>query len=277
MSLIIYLYLFILGNITQLDKILHINFETENGNNSLMMDTESAFVDNFEASFESELSEVGQEQLKIVQNYVKKSYSCYSSNNFYAPISSLIQSSGFGKSKICADLLLTHPGISAVFRGQNSNINLYTFPTEPKWVKPMIEFIYHNTVDELPLELKDMFTSDASKYSIGCMLLAMRTLIVAYYKMYGDLRNKSFSREAAIKVIGEKFRSGSIEWGDEGAELLFEKKKIIFFTLLSQIMNLLKYNSHANSMIEGLGISNTIVKELMPESGTQFPFLFIFD
>jgi hypothetical protein len=110
------------------------------------------------------------------------------------------------------------------------------------------------------------------------MLLVIRTLIIAYYKWYGFLReNEKITREAAIKKIGEHFRSGSSEWGHNQAKLVFEKEQITFFDLLRQFRVLLKYDAQAKEKVRMLGISNELVKELMPESSIDLPFLFIFD
>ena len=235
-------------------------------------------MDNFNAAFQSNLTEVGQNQLKVVENHIKKAHKLYSSSGFYAPLSPLIQSSGFGKSKICDELLLTHPGITAVFRGPNPENNIYSHPPEQTWIKTMMNFIYMNTIDELPEKNADLFTADASKYSIGRMLLAIRTLIVAYYKWFGYLReNKNLSQEAAIKTIGEHFRSGSTEWGHEPSELVFKIQEIKFVDLFNHLEVLLKSRTGAESTISELGIPNSLVKELMPESKIEFPFLFIFD
>jgi hypothetical protein len=107
---------------------------------------------NLKAAFESNLTEVGQDQFKILENYIKNSHKCFSSDEFYAPILPLIQSSGFGKSKICDELLLIHPGIAAVFRGSKSEENLYSYPLESFWIENMMNFIYLNTMDEVPEE-----------------------------------------------------------------------------------------------------------------------------
>lgn len=74
----------------------------------------------------------------------------------------------------------------------------------------MMKFIYEDTIDELPSG-SSVLGEDASKYSSGRLLMALETLIVAYYKWFAYLRTKGNTREAAIKIIGQHFRSGSIE------------------------------------------------------------------
>ncbi len=227
-------------------------------------------------AFESDLTEIGESQRKVVENYIKQAHKCFRSGKYYAPMSPLIQSSGYGKSRICDEILQKHPGITAVFRGTISTTNEFSYPHEQSWVSKMMEFIYENTVDELPSG-SSMLQEDASRYSSGRMLMALETLIVAYYKWFEYLRNNGNTRNAAIKIIGQHFRSESKVWGHNPSELVFVERKVAFGTLVNNITFLLRHQQSASSSLERIGISNDLVKELMPQSRTHFPFIFFFD
>ena len=237
--------------------------------------------ESIEKSFKSKLTQVGIIQRDILKNFLIESFKIFLQCKTYAPISCLIQSSGSGKSKICNELLLLHPGITAVFRGDSKDKDKIGFPPEQSWVADMSTFIYSGKKDEFPA--KDFMNGIASKYSPGCFLIALRTLITSYYKWYAFLRyTKCLSREDSIKAIGEHFRSEAKDWGHNPHELSFQATCYeTLESVLNDIYWLLNLNSvdssKGTSKKTNLGLSIDLVTDLMPEESSSFPFMLFFD
>ena len=124
------------------------------------------------------------EYLKLLSNTVSKS------ENYYAPFTSLIQYSGFGKTKICRDILLEHPGIYTVFR----RITDSGVPRSLNWMVLFGEYIKSAPFDDAPNPLKvnqeiddlSFYKKEATNYFTGRILLALREIIDSYLKYFGE-------------------------------------------------------------------------------------------
>ncbi len=58
-----------------------------------------------------------------------------------------VQLSGYGKAKICAELLRTYPGLYLVFRKTGET----GIPHQPDWIKDMLQFALNASGDNLPI------------------------------------------------------------------------------------------------------------------------------
>ena len=88
-------------------------------------------------------------------------------NNIYAPYMPLIQSSGYGKSKITDELLKTYPGVSMVFRNQV----IEDIQGKADCVLNFQRYIYDAPIDVFLIEEDACYRSLAIYYPSGRFLL----------------------------------------------------------------------------------------------------------
>ena len=98
----------------------------------------------------AEITDTGDHQFKFLESHVQAlSNICKTTQTIYAPFTSFIQSSGFGKTKLCLELLKKHPGIYFVFRRESDT----GVPHMENYMKDFVIFVVGAQKDELPLEL----------------------------------------------------------------------------------------------------------------------------
>lgn len=129
-------------------------------------------------SLAADLTRSGQAELITLEAHLESLNLIKKDGTFYAPFSGLIQSSGFGKSKLCLDLIQKRPGIYLVFRDQGET----GIPDMAGWMRAFTQFVLDAPTDELPLK-SQMELEDASKSTPGRFLLALKIILDSYFAM----------------------------------------------------------------------------------------------
>lgn len=132
-----------------------------------------------------ELTPVGRSQLKFFNDYILNIFQiCNQIGMIYSKFFVLIQSSGFGKTKICMEILCTNPGVYMVFRfpGQCA------IPDQSEWMSRFSDYIFAANLEDLPVNFN---TAIASHYTQGKFLLGILTVISAYKIQILNLIKKS--------------------------------------------------------------------------------------
>lgn len=224
-------------------------------------------------TFAAELNSAGQSQKEKLKTLFKRIPSLVLQLDLYAPYVPLVQSRGYGKSKIANEILTETPGISIVFRRDEMN-SLNEFPYATAWSDDMIDFIYKAPNDGLP----QSHESAANLYTTGRFLLVLRRLIYLYYVQYQRKVNIGKTKVEAIREIGESFIAHSHVWAQEDMQrkniFNLEKDGPKFFDVLQSIQYLLKGYGNFSSDYEYL-IPRSLIFDL--HSNERLPFLVFLD
>jgi hypothetical protein len=173
-------------------------------------------LDSVKKSLQARLTKTGKDEFSFLESHLTNVYQVLNKKKFfYANFISLIQSSGSGKSKLCLELLLHHPGLFFVFRKPNDN----GIPEMMNWMKNFKEFILIASSDELPQIDVELLFDDALNYSPTRFLIALKYILDLYLKLYDetlkDLEKKAEDKQEtsetkkniyskALKIVGEK-------------------------------------------------------------------------
>jgi hypothetical protein len=195
----------------------------------------------------STLTNAGNLQKDLLKRQIKAVYDIFSiSGKYYAPYTSLIQSSGFGKSKICLELLKDHYGIYMVFRKPEHT----GVPHSAPWVKSFISFVFASeTIDDIPVDEKTWKSSEARRFSVGRFLMALSLLIDTYFEEIEYAKQRKISINEAIHIVGSLFMSepGSDRTLIKMNSLSFNALSLNSITFEQLITKLLKIPAHNNS------------------------------
>ncbi len=206
-------------------------------------------------SLHVDLTRPGTLQKTFLGNHLKNLHSIFrSSRTFYAAFSGFIQSSGFGKTKLCLDLLLDHPGIYIVFRkdGQTG------VPRMAKWMTRFLIYVKDAKIDDLPKPLGPAHANDSTP---GRFLIALKIVLETY---------KSFIVER-------------IEANIEKSEILNEINLFLSDDPLSEcvpskIFSEIKFESPPLTFSEVAAGLKNIVESILDLLGrNDFPFLIFLD
>ena len=168
-----------------------------------MMQLKIKFLPKFDPFYDAltaELTETGNLQLDFIKKHLENLHSTYTSNDFYAPLTGIIQSSGFGKSKICLDLLKTCPGIYCVFRKRTSS----GIPKVADWMNSLDFYVLDAKSDELP-STREFGRSFANHCTPGRFLIGLSSILESYKKFLEERINTGSSIDSAIKEVGSSF------------------------------------------------------------------------
>ena len=245
--------------------------------NFLIYKKEFSSFNQLDTAFESELTAVGKRQRDFLIELIQSNFDFFKMLPIYAPYTSLIQSSGYGKSKLTNEILKLKPGVSLVFRNQSER----GYPIQTEWVKDFEQFIYGSTLDELPLNVADWKNLKAIEYSPGRVLLGILIILEAYISWFWKLRLSGLSREESIQFIGKHFISSSSKWGDQNNTLTFNEGSFCSeFTIYKTVTWISALSANRTTDIHdfshNFGFPRKAVEELFPEY-ENFPFLFFFD
>jgi hypothetical protein len=153
-------------------------------------------------SFKSKLTAIGFLQFKILEDQLLQySRLVQTEANFYAPFTSLVQSSGSGKSKLCVELLQKYPGMFLVFRKSGET----GIPNQSNWMEQFSKFILSAPKDDLPIDMNELSASRAIDYSPGRFLIALNLLLKKYQELYDVEIAKAGNRSSAISNLGAHF------------------------------------------------------------------------
>ena len=142
-------------------------------------------IEILERSFCTNLLPPGKEQLAIMLQYFSKSWSLFSSSSkFYAPYSTVIQTSGAGKSRLILECGSYLPIVYGVFRAGSDK----SYPSISPWIFRFYEYITSTPVDgNITIREdgdKDIMKSKASTTRVGRVLVFIEALLKAYMDMY---------------------------------------------------------------------------------------------
>ena len=224
-------------------------------------------------SFKTGLTKTGERQLRGLKNLLLNIPSILRDNRIYAPYMPLIQSSGYGKSKITAELLKVIPGVSMVFRDSSDR----GFPQQASWVMKLRSYVYAAKEDIFPIDEDSFLTSKATDYSSGRFLMALFKVIQSYFRQFSRIyASNCRNRDQTIKSIGEYFLSNPSDWLEE---LNFEANDpITMNSLLFCISRLFKASNDAASedLSIFVGFTKETVRIAMP-AAQNLQFLILMD
>jgi hypothetical protein len=154
----------------------------------------------FYDSMKVTLTSPGKIQFTFLENHLKNLRDIYErySSCFYAPLCGFIQSSGFGKTKLCLDLIQKHPGIYCVFRKEGES----GVPVMASWMVLFTIFIKGAKKDDLPLR-DEIDKSIANDSTPGRFLIGLMILLQSYNKTLEEKLGKNPSEEKKIKTLAE--------------------------------------------------------------------------
>lgn len=236
-----------------------------------VISTSPSMEASFVSSFEFRPTTQGSHQMDLLKIYLARIHDVYVSDAvYYAPFVPLIQSSGYGKSKICFELLRECPGIPIVCRNAGTG-----YPPEKGWMRSFFEFVFNqpNTYDDLPIS-DTMFPNEmAVHYTPSRVLIALETLLTAYIAWFERLR-RTQSVQEAIETMGNHFISENPNWcDDEGIKIqfdLFDGRSIAVVIRSVKIL--------INNFVERCGSQVSVVDEpTSVEFSLKLPFMFVFD
>ena len=224
-------------------------------------------------SFKTSLTRVGEQQLNGLMTLLSKMPNIVSSNAIYAPYMPLIQSSGYGKSKITDELLKIYPGVSMVFRNPDDS----GYPRQPNWVNNFQRYIYAALNDVFPVDEDMYYNSNPSRYASGRFLLGLFRILQSYFRQFSRIyQSNQHDRAAAIRTIGEHFMSNNSNWLEE---LNFEESSALSMGIVVQyISRLLKPSTNDMSNDDSIfvGFTKEDVRIAFSEA-RNIPFLIFMD
>lgn len=232
-------------------------------------------------AFKADLTTIGAIQLSIFEKQLLETSKIFNeSKSIYAPFTSVVQSSGSGKSKLCAQTLLTHPGVYLVFRSKDST----GIPKPAAWINSLVDFVFKAEADELPLALENWKKCEAINYTPSRFLIALHSIILTYFKKYEELYSaSSITREDCIEKIGKHFLEDPITTNSYFNPTFPSDDKRTVNDVIRDILNLVN-GIPAEININSYGLNLNLIKSLMPtksesESNVSsvFPFLIFLD
>lgn len=160
-------------------------------------------------SFLATQTESGKEQTKLIFEYICETVHLYRSKaNFYAPMSSICQSSGFGKSRGVSECGRWLPAIYGVFRKSSES----GYPKQPYWIHRFYDYITFVRDDDFP-HINPTELSCVS-CNTGRVLIFIEALLKAYRAWLQNILqiNPNMASEQqlarAFAIITEQFESG---------------------------------------------------------------------
>ena len=227
------------------------------------------------SAFKSNLAKVGANQLNIFERQLLETSKIFhQSKTIYAPFTSVVQSSGTGKSKLCVQTLLKHPGVYLVFRSKDSS----GIPKPAPWINNFVNFVFTAEADELPHAFNSWKACDAIKYTPSRFLIALHSIILAYFKKCEELISTGVSHEECIKKIGNYFLENPTSTDSFLCPefSLHDKRSVndVVIEILS-LVNIIPDEKYS------YGLDLKLIKSIMtanPSSGSFiFPFLIFLD
>lgn len=226
-------------------------------------------------SFKAKLSIVGYLQSKILEDQILQySRLVQTAANFYAPFTSLVQSSGSGKSKLCVEILQKYPGVFLVFRKHGEN----GIPNQSKWMAELSKFIFSAPKDDLPINVNELLDSRAIDYSPSRFLLALNLLLKEYKEIYDIEMAQNQDRNVTIANLGARFmedpKSSHFREifkfdNDLNSKLEYEHSQTIIKDVIDEITEFL-----CPSVLDE---SNIMRSQYSTDATWDFPFLLFLD
>lgn len=138
-------------------------------------------------SLNSELTCSGMLQSKRILKYLSAAMKLYQTGKtFYAPYTSLCQSSGFGKTRGAIDCGFRLATIYGVFRKSNE----LNFPQQSKWISSFYQKINGAPHDDFPMNPTSpqvLSSGLVQDFKVGRVLLLIETMLLSYRDWFGEL------------------------------------------------------------------------------------------
>ncbi len=186
-------------------------------------------------SLNVDLTIPGTLQLKFLHDHLKNLSSIYRSDQkYYAAFSGLIQSSGFGKTKLCLDLLKDHPGIYFVFRkdGQTG------VPRMAKWMTQFLDYVKGAEVDDLAED-----SACANDSTPGRFLIALKIVLETYKSFIVERITANVDKSDILDEICLFLSEGSMLKSVQSklfSEIRFDSPLMTFSQVTTELKNLLE-------------------------------------
>lgn len=228
------------------------------------------------SALNSELTSTGLDQCQILKQQLMRISDIYlSEETYYALFTSLIQSSGFGKTKICVELLSETPGLYLVFRKQLES----GIPYQSKWMSDLSLFITQAPNDDLPININDIRSCKAMNFTPGRFLIILSELIKCYFNTYLSLRTArtpAILREQAFKMLGGHMLLQPSESDFQFEVVIPANDERNIGNLIGDIKRFVNLFSTVN--INRENVENRYYKEIMkPTSESKYPFILFLD
>ena len=205
-------------------------------------------------SLQSEITKSGYSQVSFVSDHLKSLSVIVSiSGKYYAPFTSFIQSSGFGKTKLSRDILLEHPGIYTVFRRTTDS----GVPKSVDWMVRFGNYVKSAPFDDAPNPIKvdekaddlSFYNKEATDYCTGRVLLALREIINSYLKYFEDKQlelvgaennGTNYSKNILCAICEQFFGNNlddAIKFSPDFSRIDKCTYKVVIETLMSSVSN----------------------------------------
>ena len=219
----------------------------------------------------AELTSTGDSQLNLLEDELMTlSKISRKTQKIYAPFTSLIQSSGFGKTKICLELIKKHPGVYLVFRDATDSGIPYMAP----YMKEFMNFIINAPKDELPMDTKDIKIAKALNFTPGRFLIALYALIKAYHDLLLKTIKKLSEEESKSAMNPEIIAEAILLLGENYMLEPNEKSSYninVDFTALQEN----DFDFYIRNISKECNSINNLIKS--DDQPYPFPFLVLFD
>lgn len=158
-------------------------------------------------SLSVDLTSPGKIQMNFLSAHLKNLSLIYKTKpSFYAAFSGFIQSSGFGKTKLCLELLNHHPGIYLVIRtGGQTGV-----PRMSKWMGSFFNYVKSGDIDDLPPIKELQENARAQNYTPGRFLIALKILLQRYISFVHERTSASVSKSDILQELRLVFAEGAL-------------------------------------------------------------------
>ena len=249
------------------------------GNTSAAITYDPVDVDVIEKSFRTVVTPIGATQSTLIFDHFVKCLSLYKRNIFYAPVTPICQSSGFGKTRLVQECGTMLPMIYGVFRFTTDN----GYPRQPRWIIKFYDFIVESRLDDFSTTQLDF---ECLESNVGRALLFIESLIVAYNAWFDELIASPAALEIADEVDRIKFVYSSIALKfktDEGNAQFGERLIIQSHTngILRRVSNVMRSIVSITTLFHQRSTRVFMKDQGMQESDLQnlppMPFLIVLD
>ena len=226
-------------------------------------------------AFQVKIQGKGNKQIRILLRYLSQCMSAFSKSEFYAPFTSICQSTGSGKSRLALECGKYIPLIYGVFRAESDN----GFPPLSHWILQFYKWVNEAASDDFDSSDTQNLNTDNSGVKFRCdnclvgrVLIYILALLQAYEDIYKYFIELNYSPADSIRKASSWFSS---EAGQKAFATFVKPdtfKNDDVKAILSQIKaKTLYFNSIVASIYENS--SDPLFKAI----GRDLPFLLVFD
>jgi hypothetical protein len=190
------------------------------------IDYDPGLIAPLESSFNKNVLSKDNKQREIILKYLMDTLHLFTEFScFYAPLVTICQSSGVGKSKFILECGEEIPLIYGVFRASSDN----SYPPMSHWIKNFAEFVLGAGSDFIP-KVYNFDRFKAKDYSLGRVLLFIDALLKAFIELFEHIKTNEKTDSQVIKEINLMFYTtfGQTEFNSfiedrSGSDMNFEQ------------------------------------------------------